>query len=238
MSVSFADLTVSYLAITRFDVVRFSDRTFLSSLEGRNLTNRTIAHQFEGKVLGTTSVALTAYQFFTGSIPSEAGVSYLVRSSANATDLNDVYYQSFNTENRYINFAANLGLVGEGKAAFQATYGAMSFGQSVAAIYEKVIGRTQATAAGIDVDAAIADITSRKAYFDQVANERLGGFDHELSVKAGLAGYIMAEAMKADVGLYARAVENFYLDLSDGSASFGVELIGTYGPGTTYDSVS
>ena len=237
MSYSFADLTLSYLSITRLDSVRFSDRVFMSSLENRPLTARQMAGQFEGLVLGTTSVAVTAYQFFTGSIPSAAGISYLVNSPANTSDLNDGYYLPFNVENRYINFAANLGLVGEGKAGFAATYGAMSFAQAVAAIYDKVIGRAQAAALGYDVDAAIADITSRKAYFDAVANERLGGFEHELAVKAGLAGYVMAEAMKAHVGLYARAAENFYIDLSDGSADFGVNLVGVYGPGSAYDGL-
>jgi hypothetical protein len=237
MSVSFADLTTSYCAITRLDSVRFSDRVLLSSLDNRPYGARQIAGHFETMVLSTTSVAVTAYQFFTGSTPSAAGTSYLVSSGDNPNDLNDAYYRPFNVEYRYINFAANLGLVGDGKAAFAATYGAMTFGQAVAAVYEKVIGRAQAEAAGYDVNAAIADITGRKAYFDAVAIQRLGGFDHELAVKAGLAGYIMAEAMKAHVGLYARATENFYLDLSDASASFGVDLIGVYGPGTTYDGV-
>jgi hypothetical protein len=237
MSVSFANLTTSYLSITRLDSVKFSDRVFLSSLENRPFGPRVMAQQFESLVLGTTSVAVTAYQFFTGSTPSAAGLNYLVNSPANGADLNDAYYGPFNVENRYINFAANLGLVGEGKAAFAATYGAMTYAQAVSAIYEKVIGRAQATAGGYDPDAAIADITGRKAYFDAVANERLGGVDHELAVKAGLAGYIMAEAMKAHVGVYARAAENFYMDLSDGGASFGVDLVGVYGPGTTYDGL-
>jgi hypothetical protein len=237
MSVSFADLQASYRAITRLETVRFAHQTELNALAGRDLPPRAVVHTFEGFVLSTTSVAATAYQFFTDSIPSAAGFSYLVSSPTNPADLNDSYYSAFNTENRYINFAANLGLTGEGKAAFAQTYGSMSFGEAVAAIYDKVISKAQASAAGLNPDAAIADITGRKAYFDAVADERLGGFDHDIAVKAGLAGYIMAEAMKADVGLYARSVENFYLDLSDGDAAFGVNLVGTYGPGTTYDAV-
>jgi hypothetical protein len=35
-------------------------------------------------------------------------------------------YQDFNLENRYINFAVNLGKLGEGKDAFAAHYGTLS----------------------------------------------------------------------------------------------------------------
>ncbi len=61
-----------------------------------------------------TAVALQSYQFFTGKTPTQGGLSYLVNSASNTTDLNDAYYQGFSLENRYINFAQNLGIIGEG----------------------------------------------------------------------------------------------------------------------------
>ena len=39
----------------------------------------------------------------------------------------------------------------------------------------------------------------------------------------------MAEAVKADVGSYARATEAFLTDLADGAAQFNVDLVGVYG---------
>ena len=75
----------------------------------------------------TTSVATLAYEFFTGKIPGAAGLDYLVSpTGGNANNLNSTYYQTFNLENRYINFAVNLGKLGEGKDPFLAKYGGLS----------------------------------------------------------------------------------------------------------------
>ena len=187
----------------------------------------------------TTSVALTTYQFFTGAIPNKEGLRWLVNSPDNPNDLNDAsgMYAGFGLENRYINFAANLGLQGAGKDAFAATYGGLTFGQAVEKAYGTIIGTALATAAGINVTAAIADITGREGYFRTVAAERMGGFDQGLAAKAGLVGYILAEAVKANVGTYYRGLENFYLDAADGTARYGVDLVGVYGPGTYVDGL-
>ncbi|MFZ4604547.1 MAG: hypothetical protein ACOYM8_19085, partial [Caulobacterales bacterium] len=49
----------------------------------------------------STSVATLAYQFFTGKIPSAAGLEYLVSPTGpNANNINSPYYQSFTLENR------------------------------------------------------------------------------------------------------------------------------------------
>lgn len=48
----------------------------------------------------TTSVATLAYQFFTGKVPSLAGMDYLVSPTGpNPNNLNSAYYQHFNLEN-------------------------------------------------------------------------------------------------------------------------------------------
>ena len=176
-----------------------------------------------------TAVALQAYQFFTGKTPTQAGLSFLVNSTSNATDLNDSYYQSFSLENRYINFAQNLGLIGEGAARFSTTYASLTFAQTVQTAYETIIGSAYATAAGYNPVAAIADITSRQGYFQLLANERFGGQNQDLAVKAAVVGYIMAEAIKADVGLYAAGVNNFLTDLAaDGLAQYNNDLVANY----------
>ena len=95
----------------------------------------------------TTSVATLAYQFFTGKIPSQAGVDYLVAATGpNGNNLNSAYYQSFNLENRYINFAVNLGKIGEGAAKFTAEYGTLSLFEATRKAYGAIFGGTPSEA--------------------------------------------------------------------------------------------
>ncbi len=188
---------------------------------------------------GTTSVAAMTYQFFTGKTATAAGFDYLVNSTTNTNDLNDPTYQNFNTENRYINFAVNLGVAGEGRAIFSQIYNPLSFIETVAVAYNRIIGASQAAEAGIDVDAAIANIAGRKAYFDAVvAQAGIAAADRDLAAKAAVVGYIMAEAAKSGVGAYAQGLKGFYGDLADdGKANFNVDLntyiVATSPPGNT-----
>ena len=176
-----------------------------------------------------TAVATLSYQFHTSAGPSAAGLSFLVNSAQNATDLNDPYYRTFNLENRYINFSTNLGVVGEGTAGFAATYGGLSFAQTVDVAYEKIIGTSYATAAGINTTAAKADIVSRAAYFTALAKQGFSTATQiDLAAKAGVVGYIMAEAMKADVGVYAAAMNRYSLGLIDGTAPYSRDILVAY----------
>jgi S-layer protein len=184
----------------------------------------------------TTALAVLSYQFFTGKSPSKAGLEYLVNSSTNPNDLNDAYYAKFGLENRYINFAANLGVQGEGKDAFAAKYGAMSFGDYIASIYESIIGSSYAKAAGLDAAKAIADISSRQAAI--LATAKSAGMitpnmtqaQIDMAVKAAAAGYLLGEAIKADVGLYAASANNFMLALAKGDAVYNTNITNTYKP--------
>jgi len=184
----------------------------------------------------TTAVAVMSYQFFTGKSPTAAGLTYLVNSATNTTDLNDGYYSKFNLENRYINFAANLGLYGEGATAFASKYGAMDFNTYVASIYETIIGRSYAEAASVNVDAAISYlIGTRDAVLQTVreaglvtANSTAAQID--LAVKAAMSGLVMAAAIKADVGLYAAATDNFMVALTQGNAVYNTDITQTYKP--------
>jgi hypothetical protein len=91
--------------------------------------------------INTTSVATIAYQFFTGATPYAAGVDYLVSpTGGNTNNINAAYYQSFNIENRYINFAVNLGKLGEGAARFQTQYGALTLSESLVKAYTELFG--------------------------------------------------------------------------------------------------
>ncbi len=179
-------------------------------------------------------VAVQAYQFFTGTIPSTAGLDYLTNSATNTQDLNDPYYAQFNLENRYINFAANLGVVGEGATAFSTTYGGLTFAQYVDVVYETIIGSSYAQTAGINVAAAKADIVARQANFVQIATDRglistsSTAAQRDIAVKAAVAGYLMAEGVKADVGIYAAGANNYVQALVSGTAVDGVNLLTTY----------
>ncbi len=178
---------------------------------------------------GTTTVAALTYQFFTGKLPTEAGFDYLVSSTANTSDLNDAYFQGFNFENRFINFAVSLGVHGEGKTAFQTKYGALSMRETAEVLYNQIIGVAQAQAAGIDVEAAIGGIVARANYFASIVYPPAAPgaptpIHDGLAVKAAMAGYIMAEAVKAKVGVYSNGISNFYRAVIDGEADFHTDL--------------
>lgn len=192
-------------------------------------TGREIVHKIEPDVIATTSVAVTTYQFFTGKAPTLGGLNYLIRSSENSKALDSTYYTSFNLENRYINFASNLGVYGEGKTAFKAVYGSLSMHDAIVQAYGQIVGG--------DNPAAVSSIEASTGYFQTLARERIGGSDQDIAAKAAMVGYLLQEAVRGGVGVYARSLENFYIDLADGQAITGVDLVGTYGPGTQLDTL-
>jgi hypothetical protein len=170
---------------------------------------------------GTSSVASLSYQFFTGHMPTKEGFDYLVSSPQNPTDLNDGYYAGMSLENRYINFAVNLGKLGEGRAGFEAGYGALSLTDAATKAYTEIFG--VAPAAG-----KIAEILGGQVNFAGHGGTRadyflsLGG--DALGAKAAVVGFFLGEAAKADLGSYAASNENFLYDLADGTAAYGANL--------------
>jgi serralysin len=171
----------------------------------------------------TTSVATLAYQFFTGKIPSEAGIDYLVSPiGPNPNNLNSAYYQNFNLENRYINFAVNLGKLGEGAASFKAAYGARTMLDTMKAAYQTIFGSAPSDAK------AHALLDPRADYFAYYGGDGPSG----IGTKAAAVGWLLAEAAKADVGTMQTANIAFLTDLADGAA-FAVNIVGVYG-GTVF----
>ncbi|MET0336525.1 MAG: autotransporter-associated beta strand repeat-containing protein [Caulobacter sp.] len=167
----------------------------------------------------TSGVALSAYQFFTGSTPSAAGMAWLIDSPDNANDLTDAYYARFNEVNRFINFAVSLGTQGDGAQAFEAKFGALDFQASVRTAYDMIIGLDAARAAGVDVDAALAWIVNQEGYFDAFAGSDLGG-------KAAMIGYLMQAGFEAKVGRYYEAAHGFIEDNFEGQTAYQVDLVG------------
>jgi len=202
------------------NILRAAGSAELSVLVANGLkTNAEALSQTIKDAGATTSVAILAYQFFTGKIPGQAGIDYLVSPTGpNANNLNSAYYQSFNLENRYINFAVNLGKVGEGKETFATKYGSLSLFDATREAYKTIFGVTP-------TDAKIhALIDTRADYFASYGGDGVNG----QGTKAAMVGWLLAEAVKADVGMYAKANDAFLTDLADG-ATFAVDLVGVYG---------
>ena len=178
----------------------------------------------------TTSVATLAYEFFTGSTPTTAGMDYLVSPTGpNPNNLNSAYYQSFSLENRYINFAVNLGKAGAGQATFQAGYGSLSLSDSLSKAYATIFGSTP-SAGKIDlllnglVPNGLGGTETRAQYFAFYGQDGLNG----LGTKAAMVGWLLGEAVKADIGDYALSNDAFLTAIANGTTTYGVDLIGQF----------
>jgi len=184
----------------------------------------------------TTSVVTLSYEFFTGKAPSSAGMDYLVSPTGpNSNHLNAAYYQSFSLENRYINFAVNLGKAGEGSAAFTAKYGSLSLFEATRTAYATIFGEAPSDTklhAILDPTTVLNGQTyTRGDYFAYYGQDGANG----IGTKAAMVGYLLAEAVKADVGTYALSNDAFLTDVAIHNASFGVDLVGVYGqPGFVF----
>ena len=194
------------------------------------------------QVRATTEVAVATYAFFTGSTPSLAGIDYLVTNPG--TGYNTSYYNGaggtasapgvggFDVANRYYNAAINLaGTPGSvGYNTFLAQYGGLSIPQTIATLYNQIIGNASvgATAAAN----AVTAITGAVGYFQQLAQARVGvGGNVDIATKAIIAAYILEEGIKADLGVYSRAIDQFDTALAQGSVQANSNLLSTYGAG-------
>jgi hypothetical protein len=188
--------------------------------------------QVVGLAIDTTSVASLAYSFFTGGTPSAGGFNYLVSAGgANANNLNSAYYQSFNTDNRYINFAVNLGKGGEGAAAFAAAYGGLTMTQAITKAYVEIFGTTPGAEKvqallNDQVPNGLGGTYTRAEYFASYGGDGASG----VGTKAAMVGWLLAASAKENIGTYAWANTMFLADLSDdGIAAFRSGLVTAYG---------
>ena len=173
----------------------------------------------------TTAVATLAYEFFTQKTPTLAGLDFLVSpEGTNANDLNSAYYAKFNTENRFINFAVNLGAVGAGAGAFSTAASSLTLSQVVTNAYTEIFGT--APSAG-----TVASILN-----DQVANG-LGGTETraqyfgfygqtDIGTKAAAVGWLLSQAETADLGTYAHANDALLVSLAGAvTTALGTDLV-------------
>jgi hypothetical protein len=180
----------------------------------------------------TSSVATMTYQYFTGATPSFSGLNYLVSPEGpNPNNLNSAYYQSFSLENRYINFAVNLGSgQGQGAGAFAQAHGSETLAQTLSSAYAVIFG-TAPTADKVSglLDAQVTPsghTMSRADYFALYGGDGANG----IGTKAAMVGWLLAEAVKADVGTYALSNDALLHEAAttNHNMPYGVDMIGHY----------
>ena len=205
-------------------------RAIAAQLDAGQVTQAQAEVALAHVVDGTTSVAVASYAFFTGRTPSLAGLNYLVHSDANPTDLNDAYYAKFTTENRYINFAANLGVLGDGRAQFAADYGALDLRGATAKAYQAVFG-VAADAAKVSalLDASVPDglggVYTRADYFARYGGDGING----QGTKAAMVGFLLSNAVATGSGVYGAADLHYVQALEHGAVPTGpTELAPAY----------
>jgi Ca2+-binding RTX toxin-like protein len=203
--------------------------TLSAGLAAGSLSQSDALQQILLAAQNTSSVATLSYEFFTGKAPSAGGMDFLVSPTGpNPNNLNAAYYQSFSLENRYINFAVNLGKVGEGNTAFTAKYGGLSLFEATRMAYATIFGDAPSDAklhAILDPTTVLNGQTfSRSDYFAYYGQDGATG----IGTKAAMVGYLLAEAEKADLGVYAKSNDAFLTDVALHNASFGLDLVGVY----------
>jgi hypothetical protein len=230
-----------YTNLMRVTQIPAADATKISTLAAQvdaNTISFAAATQDVAKLaINTTSVATLSYQFFTGAIPRDQGIDYLISpTGGNANNLNSAYYQSFNIENRYINFAVNLGKLGEGQAKFQADYGALTLSQALVKAYTEIFGAAPdpAKAASLlndQVPNGAGGTYTRAEYFAFYGLDGPNG----IGTKGAMVGWLLAQAAKEDIGVYAKANDALLLDIAaDKLAAYQTDLLASYGvPATT-----
>ena len=210
-----------------------------SQIDGGSLSVTDARAQIAKLAVETTTVASMAYSFFTPGVPGAGGFDYLISTSGpNPTNLNSDYYKTFNVENRFINFATNLGRAGEGAAWFNANYGALSTRDALIKAYTEIFGVVPDEA---KVNGLLGDMVpdgqggtfTRQAYFAAFSRDGLEG----QGTKAAIVGWLLSVAARENIGPYATANNAFLADLGDdGVAHFRSDLLVAYGsppaPGT------
>lgn len=230
-------LQTYYAAVTRSDPIAINRADAITlnllanSVGSGSLSLETVQNVVARMAQMTTSVVNLTYQFFTGATPFEAGVDYLVGANgSNPGGLSGAAFQGVGLENRFINFAVNLGKFGDGQTRFATEYGGLSMTQAMTKAYADIFGSAPTEAHVrelLDAPLAVGDQTiTRAQYFALFGQDGVDG----VGAKAAMIGWLLAEAVKADVGPYAKAQDAFLADLLDGVALFHVDLLKAYGP--------
>jgi hypothetical protein len=197
----------------------------ISSVTGGTTTMAAALNTLEHDADASTTVATIAYQFFTGGIPSQGGYGFLVNGTSNPNDLDSPYYAQFNIQNRYINFAANLGKFGDGKDFFTANYGSLSLQDAMTKAYTEIFGFAPAPGkiAGI-LASPVPGVGTIADYFAFYGTDGVNG----IGTKAAAVGWLMTVAVQADLGTYATANDGFLAALALGAGQYASNMLTNY----------
>lgn len=195
--------------------------TALTKLEADYASKLITTAQFNDKAFdlstATSALAVTTLQFLTGKAPTRSGLSLLIDNPNSGNDLTDVANLVYSVENRYIKFMTDE-LKSGLDTTFRATYGALSFPDAVAKIYDAVIGAGKAAAAGVNVSAALAYVVSERSYFASFGGDDLGA-------KAAAAGFLISKGIEAHLGVYSDAAHAYLAKIFAGDATYGDSIL-------------
>ncbi len=215
-----APVTNTAIVTAVSSILRTSNATLIADLSSKVssgvLTQAAAIGEVVKAAVATTSVATLSYEFFTGKIPTQVGVDFLISPTGpNTTNLNSAYYAQFDVVNRYINFAVNLGKNGEAKDSFLAKYGSMSLIDATKEAYKTIFGATP-------TDAKVhALIDTRVDYLAYYGGDGASG----IGTKAAMVGFLLAAAATEHVGVLAKSNDAWLADLADGAAPFAVNIV-------------
>jgi hypothetical protein len=226
---------IQYSNISTADLAKL--QTLAQQVDASTLSLTDARAEVGKMVLSTTSVANLSYAFLAGYTPKMGGLDFLISPTGpNPSNLNSAYYAAFSAENRYINFSVALGKGGEGQARFAANYGALDLGAAATKAYTEIFGFAPETG---KIDAILnAQVSNgqggtytRASYFASYGGDGPNG----QGTKAAMVGWLLGEAAKADLGVYAKANDALLADITDdGQAAFNVDLLGVYGVQPTF----
>lgn len=228
-----AEIHRAYTEILRCDPSRHgaSFTTALAEVDSGLLSTSQVVADVITMARGTTSVATLNYQFFTHGTPTVAGIDYLVSPTGpNKNNLNSPYYQAMNQDNRFINFAVNLGTVGAGAAEFKATYGPMTVSEATSKAYFEIFG-AHPTAGKV---AAILkqEVGKNADGSPQTREQYLAAIGKDgpqaIGTKAAIVGWLLSQSVTSNVGDYALSNNAFLTDIAKGSTKYGIDMIAKY----------
>lgn len=207
-------------------------------MAGEAWTYEAAVRWIQDSAKATTEVAVMSYGFLADITLSAAGVDYLVTDrGGNPNNLNSAYYAQFDTTNRFINFAVNLAVYGDGRDAFIAAYGESG---SPINTFQKAYLKLFGVEKSLDEVLALLSepvpdghggTYGRFAYFEAIGGD--GSFG--IRTRAAMVGWLMAVAVQEDKGPYAEAMRAYLADLAmDGKTSALNVFLSAYGKGGDY----
>lgn len=204
-------------------------------IAGDTWTYEAAVRWIQDSAKATTEVAVLTYGFLGDITLGTAGIDYLVaEKGGNPANLNSAAYAGLNVENRYINFAVNLAVHGEGREAFIAAYGESG---SPINTFQKAYLKLFGVEKSLDEILAIfsepvsdghGGTYGRLAYFEAIGGD--GSFG--IGTRAAMVGWLMSVAAQEDKGPYVEAVRAYLADLAvDGKATPLNVFLSAYGKG-------